>query len=113
MIDVEDSFIQQTFIKYLLYAKYYSRHWGFSSKHNRKNSCPCGADIPEGISLEIKVSPGNLLRTRSPPSSVLFHLSNHPILQQEKRSRLGEMVCSGHSHGGRKWQSWDSNPTGS
>lgn len=48
MIDVEDSFIQQIFIKYLLYAKNYSRHWGFRNKHNRQNFCPCELTFQKG-----------------------------------------------------------------
>lgn len=46
---VEDSLIQQIFIEDLQHAKDYSRHRGFSSKHNRQ--CPQGADILEGMTV--------------------------------------------------------------
>lgn len=55
---VEDSFFQQIFIKYLLYAKYYSRHYGFSRKYNRQNSCPHETGILK--CFEIKVLSGHL-----------------------------------------------------
>lgn len=35
MSGAEESFIQQIFVNYVLYAKYYAGHWDFSSKHNR------------------------------------------------------------------------------
>lgn len=35
MTGEEDSFIQQIFVNYVLYTKYYARHWDCSSKHNR------------------------------------------------------------------------------